>query len=60
MVRLLTSAELVRKTERELSALFHAATIVLAQTRRETPDRRNALASLENISQARRMALCRP
>jgi hypothetical protein len=53
MVRLISSAELFRKTERELTALFYAATIVLAKTDEETPDRRNALGNLENIERAR-------
>ena len=53
MVRLISSAELFRKSERELTALFYAATIALAQTKRETPDRTNALGNLENIERAR-------
>lgn len=53
MVKMISAAELFRKNERELSALFHAATIVLAKTDRETEDRRNALGNLENIERAR-------
>ena len=61
MDRLITSAELFRKTERELSGLFHTATKVLAQTARDSSERRNALACLENIAQARAFVMvCRP
>lgn len=52
-MKVFTSLELSAKTERELSALFGAVSKALITTSRGTPQRRNALASLENISRAR-------
>lgn len=52
-MRLVTKMELDNKTEPQLSALFRAVSLNLVRTRRGTPERRNALASLENISRAR-------
>jgi hypothetical protein len=59
-MRLISTSELYRKSENELSALFHAVSARLVRTDRETPERRNALASLENISRARAYVMCRP
>jgi len=52
-MKLITNHELQKLTERELSALFCTVSKGLAFTRRESPERRNALGSLENISLAR-------
>ncbi len=49
-MRLITSVELSNKTETELRGLFGMVSKALVQTERDTPERRNALASLENIS----------
>jgi len=60
-MKLLSNHELLKRSDSELSALFCTVSKGLARTRRESPERRNALASLENISRARavRMA-CGP
>lgn len=50
MNRLLTIVELQYRTEAELRALFRQATQALARTAAGTPERRNNLATLENIS----------
>ncbi len=52
MNRLLTIAELQQRTETELHALFRQASQALARTATGTPERRNGLASIENISRA--------
>jgi hypothetical protein len=52
-MRLISSLELQQRDETELAALFSRVSARLTQTRRDTPERRNALASLENISHAR-------
>lgn len=49
MNHLLTIAELQQRTDSELHALFHQASQALARTTAGTPERRNGLASLENI-----------
>jgi hypothetical protein len=53
MKRLISSLELYKESEQELAALFSRVTARLTQTGRDTPERRNALASLETISHAR-------
>lgn len=50
MSTLLTIAELQHRTESELRALFRQASQALARTAINTPERRNGLATLENIS----------
>jgi hypothetical protein len=45
--------ELHRQSESELLALFRAVCETLVRTNRGSPERRNALCSLENIAQAR-------
>jgi hypothetical protein len=45
--------ELAGRNESELSVLFHIVSRHLALTAPCSPERRNALASLENISRAR-------
>jgi hypothetical protein len=52
-MKLITNHELQTLTERELSALFSTVSQGLVRTRRESPERTNVLASLENISLAR-------
>ena len=52
-MRLISSMELQKHDDTELAALFSRVSAGLTQTGRDTPGRRNALASLENISHAR-------
>lgn len=51
-MKLITNAELINRSEGELRFLFGIVNQTLIRSRAETPERRNALASLENISQA--------
>ena len=62
IMRLISNYELYRQSESELSALFCTVSKGLVRTKRGSPERRNALASLENISRARamRMSTCTP
>jgi len=55
-MRLLTETELTGRTDAELAILFQWAAESLATTRPSTPERRAAIASLQNITrtQARR------
>lgn len=57
IMKLITASALAHKTEAELSALFTAVSRTLARTEAATPDRRNALASLETISRARALRM---
>jgi hypothetical protein len=61
-MKLIPSHELHQRSESELSALFRRVSEELVRSRRGSPERRNALASLENISLARaeRMSTCQP
>ena len=61
-MRLISNVELHQRSENELSALFSMVSKALVRTERGTPERRNALASLENIARERaaRMAGCQP
>ena len=52
-MRLISAFELHRRSANELSVLFRRVSKGLALTQRESPERRNALATLENISRAR-------
>lgn len=52
MNRLLTIAELQQRNASELHALFRQASQALARTTAGTPERRNGLASIENIQRA--------
>lgn len=52
MSKLITAADLAGKTIPELRVLFRAAHDDLARSEPDSPERRNALASLENISRA--------
>lgn len=57
-MKLLTAYELQDRCESELSALFHSATVVLTRSSPLSPERRVALATLENVALARaRLAL---
>ena len=53
-MRVISMTELNKNSENELSALFASVSRNLVRTERESAERRNALASLENISRARR------
>lgn len=57
MIRLMTIFELQQRTQSELHALFRQASQALARSEAATPERRVALASLENISQALALSL---
>jgi hypothetical protein len=59
-MKLISNHELQEQDESELSALFCTVSKGLVRTARGSPERRNALASLENISRARsvRMLAC--
>jgi hypothetical protein len=59
-MKLISNHELQARSESELSALFCTVSQGLVRTVGGLPDRRNALASLENISRARsvRMLTC--
>jgi hypothetical protein len=61
-MKLISNHELQKRSESELSALFCMVSKGLVRTKRGSPERRNALASLENISRARvaRMRACPP
>ena len=49
---LIVTKSLEYKNDNDLSSLFKVMTEKLAQTAEGSPERRNALASLENISRA--------
>lgn len=59
-MKLISSHELQQRSESELAALFCMVSKGLIRTEKGSPERRNALASLENISRARslRMTEC--
>ncbi len=61
-MKLVSAFELHRRSANELSALFAQVSRGLVRTQRGSPERRNALATLENIARARRQKLteCRP
>ncbi len=52
-VKLISAFELERRSEKELCALFHEVSQKLVRTKRNSPARRNALGTLENITRAR-------
>ena len=52
-MKLILNCELQKRSESELSALFCTVSKGLVRTKRGSPERRNALASLEIISLAR-------
>jgi hypothetical protein len=56
-MKMILNHELQKQSESELSALFCTVSKGLVRTKRGSPERRNALASLENISRARSMRM---
>jgi len=52
-MQLITTYELKGRTEIQLNAIFAAATCAMVRSNPQTPERRNALATLENITRAR-------
>lgn len=52
-MKLISNYELQKRSDSELAALFRTVSQGLVLTARQSPERRNALASLENISRAR-------
>jgi hypothetical protein len=52
-MKLVSNHELQKRSESELSILFRKVSEGLVRTSRGSPERRNALASLENMSRAR-------
>ena len=52
-MKLISNHELLERSESELSELFRAVSERLVRSERGSPERRNALVSLENISLAR-------
>ncbi len=58
-MRLISAHELDSRSENELSALFQKVSKGLVRTKRGSPERRNAIGSLENINRARTARLQR-
>ena len=56
-MKLIPAYQLHRRSANELSALFGEISRGLVRTERGSPERRNALATLENIERARRRKL---
>lgn len=56
-MKLISTYELDQRSESELVTMFKSVSQDLVRTRRESAERRNALASLENITQARVMRM---
>ena len=61
-MKLISNYELNKYSDSELSALFRTVSTGLVRTQRGSAERRNALASLENITRARlvRSVACEP
>ena len=59
-MKLISAHELNRRSLNELSALFAQVSKGLVRTERGTPERRNALGTLENIARARRTKMAGP
>jgi hypothetical protein len=59
-MKLISSHELQPRSLSELSDLFGKVSKGLVLTRRGSPERRNALATLENIARERRARLAGP
>lgn len=59
-MKLVSTFELHRRSANELSELFGQVSRGLARTQRDSPERRNALATLENIARERRVRLAWP
>ncbi len=60
MFRLITRSELAGRSNSELAAIFRQASDALAHSAPGSADRRNALASLENITRERASRASRP
>ena len=56
-MKLISNHELQKRSESELSALFCTVSKGLIRTKKGSPERRNALASLENINRARSLRM---
>lgn len=56
-MKLISNHELQKQSESELSALFCTVSKGLIRTKKGSPERRNALASLENINRARSLRM---
>lgn len=52
-MKLISNYELERRSEPELCSLFRKVSEDLVRTKRNTPARRNALGTLENINRVR-------
>jgi hypothetical protein len=59
-MRLITQFELARCSNNELAALSRQASTALALSERSSPERRNAIATLENIRREQAARLMRP
>jgi hypothetical protein len=59
-MRLITRFELARCSNSALAALFRQASTALALSEPSSPERRNAIASLENIRREQAARLMRP
>jgi len=59
-MKLVSAFELHRRSANELSELFGQVSRGLARTQRGSPERRNALATLENIARERRVRMAGP
>ena len=59
-MKLVSAFELHRRSVNELSELFGQVSRGLARTQRGSPERRNALATLENIARERRVRMAGP
>jgi hypothetical protein len=59
-MRLISAYELHRRSANELSDLFRQVSLGLVATKRGSPERRNALATLENIARARQAKMAGP
>ena len=57
-MRLMTRSELMGRNENELAELFRFVSNDLCRTERDTAERRNGLATLENIMRARIAVTC--
>lgn len=59
-MRLITRFELANRSDKELSAIFRLVSEALQRTRPGSPERTNAIASLENIRREQASRLMRP
>jgi len=59
-MKLISAHELNRRSLNELSELFGQVSRGLVRTQHGTPERRNALATLENIARAQRLKMTGP